>query len=188
VFERYTEQARRAIFFARYEASLQGANQITTGLILLGTIREGESRSVAVRILREDESNLRSGLGYPSGNGKPLNDLMTDMPLDEDSKKALACSIEEAESDDSFYVGTDHILRGILRFSNQASDALQIVPLDLAKAREASKLSRTKYHSKKTFYHRLFGNPFQEHGPALLKLLAFVVALFLGALVIHLLN
>ena len=188
MFERYTEQARRAIFFARYEASLQGAGKITTGLILLGVMREGESRSVAARILKDQGINLRSSLGFPLRNGKPLTDPMKDMPLDADSKKVLAYSLEEAELDNSFYVDANHVLRGILRFPNEASDALQSVPLDLEKARAACKLGRTKYYSKKTLYHRLFGSPFRAHRSALLKLLAFVIVLILGALLVGSLN
>ena len=142
MFERYTEQARRAIFFARYEASLQGTGKITTGLILLGVMREGESRSVAARILKDQGINLRSSLGFPLRNGKPLTDPMKDMPLDADSKKVLAYSLEEAELDNSFYVDANHVLRGILRFPNEASDALQSVPLDLEKvAQHASSVA-----------------------------------------------
>jgi ATP-dependent Clp protease ATP-binding subunit ClpC len=188
MFERYTEQARRAIFYARYEASFQSVGEITTGHILVGIMRERESRSVAAGFLKDHETNLRSTLGIPTPCGKPLTDLMKDIPLDRHAKMVLAFAINEAELDNSFYIYTDHLLRGILRFPNEASDALQSISLDLAKARDASMLIRAKYPYKKTLYHRLFGSPFHAHRGLLAKWLAALIVCTLTALVIRWLN
>lgn len=185
MFERYTEQARRAIFFARYETSLQDASQISTGFILLGIMREAGPRSVAVRDLKGHETVLRNALGFNPGSGKPLSDLMKDIPLDSDSKKALAYAAQEADKDDSYSIDTDHLLRGLLRFPNEATTALSSISLDLATVQTLSRRNRAEFPEKKTLYIRLFGAPFRTHRPALLRLLALVIFLFLGALLIH---
>ena len=188
MFERYTEQARRAIFFARYEASFHSAGEITAGHILLGVVREAETRSVAASLLEGHEISIRSTLGIPLPSGKAPIDLMKDIPLDRNAKMVLAYAFNEAEVDNSYYIYTDHILRGVLRFPNEAADALLLISLDLAKARTASKLIRAKYPPKKTLYHRLFGSPFQAHRVALAKLLAFLIVTVLATLLIRWLN
>ncbi|MGP8271212.1 MAG: Clp protease N-terminal domain-containing protein [Terracidiphilus sp.] len=188
MFERYTEPARRAIFYSRYEASFHSAGEIATGHILVGIIRERESHSIASDILNNHETNLRSTLGIPLPCGKPLTDLMKDIPLDRNAKMTLAYAANEAELDNSLYIYTDHLLRGILRFPNEASDALQSISLDLTKARDASKLNRTKYPPNKTLYHRLFGSPFRAHRSSLIRLVATVVVILLASLLIRWLN
>ena len=60
MFERYTEQARRVVFFARYEASVCGGDAIDSGHLLLGLLREGQG--LAGRILR-----CRSGSSERAG-------------------------------------------------------------------------------------------------------------------------
>jgi len=188
MFERFTEHARRAIFFARYEASFQSSGEITAGHIIVGVIREAESHSVAASFLKDHETNLRSTLGIPMPSGKALIDLMKDIPLDRNAKMVLADAINEAELDNSFYIYTDHLLRGVLRFPNEAADALQSISLDLARASAASELIRAKYPPKKTLYHHLFGSPFQAHRVALAKLLAFLIVITLASLLIRWLN
>lgn len=188
MFERFTEQARRAVFFARYEASFHSAGEITAAHILVGVMREAESRSVAASFLKGHETDIRSTLGIPLPRGKASIDLKKDVPLDRNAKMVLAYAIKEAELDESFYIYVDHLLFGLLRFPNEAADALQSISLDLAKARAASKLIGTKHPHKKTLYHRLFGSPFRAHRLLLIKLLAFVIACLLGGLLIRWLN
>lgn len=188
MFERFTERARRAVFCARYEASFHSAGEITAAHILVGVMREAESRSVGASFLKGHETDIRSTLGIPLPSGKASIDLKKDLPLDRNAKMVLAYAIEEAELDESFYIYVDHLLFGLLRFPNEATDALKSISLDLAKARAASKLIRTKYPRKKTLYHRLFGRPVREHRDQFIKLVAFVIACFLGVLLIRLLN
>lgn len=188
MFERSTVHVRRAIFYARYEASFQSAGVITAGHILLGIMREGDSRSAAAGLLKGHETSLRSALGVPLPSGKELINLMKDMPLDQNAKMALAYANKEAQFDDSFYIYTDHLLRGVLCFPNEASSALQSISLDLAKAREASKLHRKKFPTNKTLYHRLFGSPHKAHRGTLAKWIAALIVCVLTALLIRLLN
>src|ERR1035441_7070891 len=84
-------------------------------------MREGESCSAAARLLKNHEADLRSALGFPSPSGNALSDLMKDIPLDQNAKMVLAHAVNEAEMDNSFYIYTDHLLRGMLRFPNERS-------------------------------------------------------------------
>jgi ATP-dependent Clp protease ATP-binding subunit ClpA len=61
------------------------------------------------------------------------------MPVDKDLKMALAYAADEASLDQQSAIDTDHLLRGLLRFPNEACTVLNAIQLDLAMAREASK-------------------------------------------------
>ena len=78
----------------------------------------------------------------------------------------LAYAADEANLDQEYWIDTDHLLRGILRFPNEATAALQSISLDLDKAREASKLNRAEFPSKSPprflFFHRHFAIPFRK--------------------------
>jgi ATP-dependent Clp protease ATP-binding subunit ClpC len=189
MFERYTEQARRAIFFARYEAVYQSAEKISPAHLLIGLTRDVGSRADAVGSLKENTAQLRADLGIPYPKSTTLQ-LVSEqnIPLDDNSKMILAYTAQEAKLDREYWIDTDHLLRGILRFSNEATDALQSISLDLAKARDASKLIRAKSPDKKTLYHRLFGSPIRAHRDILVKLLAVLIVCALTALLIRWLN
>jgi hypothetical protein len=113
MFERYTERARRVIFFARYEASQFGSTAIETGHLLLG-------------LMREDKNLTSRFLGTPSGESirKEIAELLTvaekvsvsiDLPLSEECKHILHFAAEEAERLNNTHIGTEHLLLGILR-------------------------------------------------------------------------
>lgn len=189
MFERYTEQARRAIFFAHYEAICQPATAISTAHLLVGLTRDEGTRADAVGSLRSNLDGIRSELQIPKPQ-KVLGKLPRagSIPLNNTSKTALAYAAQEAGLDDTYSIDTDHLLRGLLRFPNEASGALSSISLDLATAQTLSRRNRAEFPEKKTIYLWLFGSPFWAHRPALLKLLAFVIVLILGALVVRWLN
>jgi ATP-dependent Clp protease ATP-binding subunit ClpC len=189
MFGQYTEQARRVVFFARYEASCQSAEKISTAHLLLGLIREGGSRAEAVGSLKENEVQIRTALGIPTSADKPDKaSLMWDMPLSDNSKMVLAYAADEANLDHEYWIETDHLLRGILRFPNEATAALQSISLDLNKAREASRRHRKEFPLKKTLYHRIFGRPIRAHRILFMKWLIFLIVLTLGSLLIRWIN
>ncbi|MGD0682109.1 MAG: Clp protease N-terminal domain-containing protein [Terracidiphilus sp.] len=193
MFERYTEQARRAIFFARYEAVHQPANKISTAHLLIGLTRDSGSRADAVGSLKEKTAQLRAELGipYPKSTTLPLVSEQK-IPLNDNSKMVLAYAAQEAELDEEYWIDTDHLLRGILRFPNEATTSLQSISLDLATARTVSRRHRIEFPPKpspnKTIYCRLFGSPFRAHRDALVKLLAVLIVCTLTALLIRWLN
>jgi ATP-dependent Clp protease ATP-binding subunit ClpC len=183
MFERYTEQARRAIFFARYEAINQPADKISPAHLLVGLARDAGSRADKIGSLKDNEDQLRTVLGIPHPTSHEQ-----DIGLNDNSKMILAYAAKEAELDEEYGIDTGHLLRGILRFSNEATAALQSISLDLTKARAASKRYRIEFPSKKTLYHRLFGSPFRAHRVALTKLLIFMIVVTLATLLIRWIN
>jgi CheY-like chemotaxis protein len=117
MFERYTERARRVIFFARYEASEHGASSIETEHLLLGILREGKEpvshivarghlRLEAIR--REIERRL-------AADPQVKVSTSVDIPLSAESKRVLVRAAEEAERMHHDYIGTEHILIGLLQ-------------------------------------------------------------------------
>src|SRR5919199_5840646 len=115
MFEKYNEKARRALFFARYEASKLGSRVIESEHILLGVRREGKE------IKRKFSSGFTSNpekIGREGEGDRLFVDRISssaELPLSEESKKILAYAAHEAESMLHQYVGTEHLLIGILR-------------------------------------------------------------------------
>ena len=188
MFERYTVHARRAIFFARFEAAFQSADKITTGHLLVGLMRDADSRAVAVGSLKDNEVKLRIVLGIPSPTSGIMPNRDTLLPLDENSKMVLALAAEEADMDEEYWIDTDHLLRGLLCLPNEASDAFHSISLDLTTARSASKRHRIEFPSKKTLYHRLFGSPIRAHRIFFLKLLIWLIVVTFAVLLIRWIN
>jgi len=115
MFERYTERARRVVFFARYEASQLGSGAIETEHLLLGLIREGKgltSRLFAKSRLSTDQ--IRKDVEGRSPYREKVSTSL-EIPLSSESKRALAHAAEEAERMLHNYIGTEHILLGLMR-------------------------------------------------------------------------
>jgi len=134
MFERYTEKARRVIFFARYEASQFGSPYIETEHLLLGIIREDKAlgnrflRSATATIRRQVESQTTVRESLPTS---------VDLPLSNESKRVLAYAAEEAERHSDKHIGTEHLFLGLL--GEEKSFAAQILMergLRLSKVRE----------------------------------------------------
>jgi len=117
MFERYTEKARRVIFFARYEASQQGRHCIDTEHLLLGLMRENfpllsnmmGSGISAHAIQQEIEKQIQRGERFSTA---------AEVPLSVESKRVLNFAAEEAERLGQRHVGTEHLLLGLLREEN----------------------------------------------------------------------
>ena len=79
MFNRYTETARRTIFFARYEASQFGSSQIETELLLLGVLRE--DKALAIRLLASNANieDLRNSITRRANTG-PKIPTSVDLP------------------------------------------------------------------------------------------------------------
>jgi ATP-dependent Clp protease ATP-binding subunit ClpC len=115
MFERYTERARRVIFFARYEASQLGSNSIETEHLLLGLIREG--KGLTSRIFSKSHLSMDSIRKEIEGRALFRDKVSTsvDIPLSVESKRVLGFASEEAERMLHNYIGTEHILLGLMR-------------------------------------------------------------------------
>jgi ATP-dependent Clp protease ATP-binding subunit ClpC len=115
MFERYTERARRVIFFARYEASQLGSNSIETEHLLLGLIREG--KGLTSRIFSKSHLSMESIRKEIEGRALYREKVSTsvDIPLSPESKRVLGFAAEEAERMLHNYIGTEHVLLGLMR-------------------------------------------------------------------------
>ena len=115
MFERYTERARRVIFFARYEASQLGAHSIQTEHVLLGLIREG--KGLTQRLLNRGSVRMEEVRRQVEGRCRYGDQVSTtvEMPLSPEVKRVLALAQDEAEQLGHSYTGTEHLLLGLLR-------------------------------------------------------------------------
>jgi ATP-dependent Clp protease ATP-binding subunit ClpC len=141
MFERYTEKARRVIFFARYEASQFGSPYIETEHLLLGLLRE--DKALTNRFLRSHASveSIRKQIeGHTTIREKVSTSV--DLPLSNECKRVLAYAAEEAERLSHKHIGTEHLLLGLLREEKCfAAEILQERGLRLPAIRE--ELQRT---------------------------------------------
>jgi len=115
MFERYTERARRVIFFARYEASNFGSMTIETEHLLLGLLRE--DKNLTNRFLRHLSSVERVRVEIEKRipiRGEKVS-TSTDLPLSDECQRILAYAAEEAERFNHRHIGTEHLLLGMLR-------------------------------------------------------------------------
>src|SRR5262249_46011966 len=136
MFERYTERARRVIFFARYEASQFGSWTIETEHLLLGLIRE--DKNLINRFLGNHSSidSIRKEIEARN----PIHERVTtsvDLPLSMECRRILAYAAEEAERLNHRHIGTEHLLLGMLREENSVgAQVLQQRGLKLEVVRE----------------------------------------------------
>ena len=115
MFERYTERARRVLFFARYEASQLGSISIETEHLLLGLIREG--KGLTSRIFARSHLSLESIRKEIEGRTVFREKVSTsvEIPFSTETKRVLQYAAEEADRLLHNYIGTEHLLLGILR-------------------------------------------------------------------------
>lgn len=115
MFERYTEKARRVIFFARYEASQFGSPEIEPEHLLLGVVRQsGEMMQ------KLNGDYLREAIGRLLPHLKPTSTSI-DLPLSGSAKRALNHSAEEAERLSHDHIDVPHLVLGLLREETDAS-------------------------------------------------------------------
>jgi ATP-dependent Clp protease ATP-binding subunit ClpC len=115
MFERYTERARRVLFFARYEASQLGSISIETEHLLLGLIREG--KGLTSRIFARSHLSLEGIRKEVEGRTVFREKVSTsvEIPFSGETKRVLQFAGEEADRLLHNYVGTEHLLLGLLR-------------------------------------------------------------------------
>ena len=113
MFERYTEKARRVIFFARYEASQYGSPTIETEHLLLGLLRE--DRKLILLLLPKTNGDLVRQQIDAHTEKRPFIATSVDLPLSEESKEALHAAVDEADRFNHRHIGTEHLLLGLLR-------------------------------------------------------------------------
>lgn len=114
MFERYTEKARRVIFFARYEASQYGASAIESEHLLLGLLREDWALGKMVLGQKGTAEDIRKEIEGQITIGQQVS-TSVEMPLSKESKHILTCAAEEADLLGHRHIGTEHLLLAMLR-------------------------------------------------------------------------
>ena len=113
-FDRFTERTRKVLTLAQEEAQRFNHNYIGTEHLLLGLVREGEG--VAARVLRDmgiELTKIRSAIEFIIGRGELQ--VMGEIGLTPRAKRAIALAIDEARRLGHHYVGTEHLLLGLMR-------------------------------------------------------------------------
>lgn len=141
MFERYTEKARRTIFFARYEASQLGSSCIETEHLLLGLLRE--DIGLRDRFLRSTAAveSIREQIKSRTPARKKIA-YSVDLPLSHESKRVLTHGADESGRMNHKHIGTEHLLLGLLREEKSlASEILNQRGLRLSQVR--NEIART---------------------------------------------
>jgi quinol monooxygenase YgiN len=124
MFERYTEPARRVLFFARYEASQLGSTSIATEHLLLGLLREG--KGPASRIF--DRAGVDAVAVHveivDAAADRPKLATSVEIPIAPDAKRVLQHAADEADGLRHPHIGTEHLLLGLLREPESPAGAI----------------------------------------------------------------
>jgi len=138
MFEKYTDKARRVLFFARYEASQFGASTITSAHLLLGLVREAERTTMQMmEQMGVNIQDLKERIISQAAYKKQAAATTVEIPLSEETKRVLHYALKESMSLNHKYVGVEHILLGILRDEHAfASQLLVEMGADLYRAKE----------------------------------------------------
>jgi ATP-dependent Clp protease ATP-binding subunit ClpC len=145
MFERYTEESRRAIYFAAAAGVSAGTAYITSEHLLLGLLAVSNSRANAKFNLRNCLPDYVTVLNQMA----QVCPLINQQQLTNDSKRILSYATMEAERLHNYWIDTEHLLLGILR-EESCTAALQLkqAGIDLSAARKViseSKSSGTEY-------------------------------------------
>ena len=118
MFEQYTERAKRVLAFAKYEASQMGSDTMQTEHILLGLIREAED--IILKLFSKwniDPEEVRAEVEMMSTFQKRKS-APVEIAISREAQRVLAYAVEESKNLLHKYVGTEHILLGLLREEN----------------------------------------------------------------------
>lgn len=133
MFERYTEKARRVIFFSRYEASNYGSPKIDTDHLLLGLFREDKTLYRWMPKTKAEDLRLRVD---QNSHRKEWISTSVDLPLSESSKR-VSHAANEADRSAQKHIGTEHLLLGLLDEENCfAAKVLRECGADAAQIRQ----------------------------------------------------
>ncbi|MCX5980940.1 MAG: ATP-dependent Clp protease ATP-binding subunit [Nostocales cyanobacterium LacPavin_0920_SED1_MAG_38_18] len=135
MFERFTEKAIKVIMLAQEEARRLGHNFVGTEQILLGLI--GEGTGVAAKVLKSMGVNLKDArIEVEKIIGRGSGFVAVEIPFTPRAKRVLELSLEEARQLGHNYIGTEHLLLGLIREGEGvAARVLENLGVDLTKVR-----------------------------------------------------
>ena len=135
MWQRFTERARKVVFYAQEEAQKFGEGYVSTEHLLLGLVRESDS--VAARVLERlgvSLSRIRAEVEkqLPRGDARPSQD----MTLTPRAKRVIDLAYDEARNLNNNYIGTEHLLLGLIREGDGlAGRVLAKLGVDIERAR-----------------------------------------------------
>jgi ATP-dependent Clp protease ATP-binding subunit ClpA len=135
MWQRFTERARRVVFFAQEEATRLGVSEVGSDHLLLGLLRESDS--VAARILNrlnvpQDQMRDKLERRVIRGDGR----LGQNTQLTAEAKRAIELAFDEVRALNNKYLGTEHLLLGLIRHEGSlAASLLAASGVDLERAR-----------------------------------------------------
>ncbi len=151
MWQRFTERARKVVFYAQEEAQKFGEGYVSTEHLLLGLVREADS--VAARVLDKlgvSLNRVRAEVEkqLPRGDARPNQD----MTLTPRAKRVIDLAYDEARNLNNNYIGTEHLLLGLIREGDGlAGRVLAKLGVELEKARrEVMGLQDNDTQSKST--------------------------------------
>ena len=136
MFERFTDRARRVVVLAQEEARMLDHNYIGTEHLLLGLIHEGEGvAATALRALNVDLDTLRREVEALVGRGQQPR--QGHIPFTPQAKKALELALRESVHLGHDYIGTEHLLLGLVREGDgPAAQVLEQRGIELSTVRQ----------------------------------------------------
>jgi ATP-dependent Clp protease ATP-binding subunit ClpC len=137
MFERYSERARRVIYFARAEALARGAAAIDTGDLVLGLTRDRPEVQSTFAQLYDRRLELRAL--FEAGPERIPMPAKSDIQLTDASKRSLAYADQERTLDRIFAIESHHLLRGVLREGDATAEKLTTAGFGLEAMRQASR-------------------------------------------------
>jgi hypothetical protein len=188
VMERFTEATSRAIQFAQSESLHRDASAATVADLLAGMGVDENSRAERIGSLKTNAFYLRWLVGLPALPARAEESIESReesrLELDIEAKRALGFAVMEADRDREYWIDSDHLLRGILRFPNRAHFAILKLEIDLHSARAASKADRHEFPSHQTPSMKVLKYLIRKHvalwGPPILSLACCLYILIQG--------
>lgn len=138
MFERFTEKAIKVIMLSQEEARRLGHNFVSTELILLGLI--GEGTGIGAKVLKSMGVNLKEArVEIEKIIGRGSGHVAIEIPFTPRAKRVLELSWDEARQLGHNYIGTEHLLLGIIREGDGiASRVLEKIGVDIEKLRQST--------------------------------------------------
>ena len=138
MFERFTEKAIKVIMLSQEEARRLGHNFVSTELILLGLI--GEGTGIGAKVLKSMGVNLKDArVEIEKIIGRGSGHVAIEIPFTPRAKRVLELSWDEARQLGHNYIGTEHLLLGIIREGDGiASKVLEKIGVDVEKLRQST--------------------------------------------------
>ena len=133
MFERFTEKAIKVIMLAQEEARRLGHNFVGTEQILLGLIGEGTGVAKVLKSLGVNLKDSRIEVEKIIGRGSGF--VAVEIPFTPRAKRVLELSLEEARQLGHNYIGTEHLLLGLIREGEGVGKRLENLSVDLTKVR-----------------------------------------------------